>query len=402
MMNDLIWLVGGGLLQLPIAREIKRRGYKLFVTDSNSQAACRELADIFNQLSTYDVAAHLDLLSYMHDVPVAVLTDAADVGPTVSALTELLGLPGISYQTALNVRDKSTMRDMLGMTYPVYITVSPEMYLCDAWLLWERVAQRNEIRRYPCVVKATDNCASRGMTFVRSSDDLAEAIHYARQNNKYSKNIIIEECLSGPEFAADWLVIDGQVKFVNGAIRVFDEHKFGLELGHTNPWQAPDEVLSLVQIIAEKLDVTSGPFKTDLLFDKQHGWMILETATRWSGGFDHTHTQKLAHGRNLEKVLLDYALGLPLDESDLIPKWYSYAAAYAPVFDAGQIDGFANIDNALKSPGVSDIIVLNSQRIENIRHCAQRPVFVITQGADANIAWQLAVEAAWKLTPRYK
>ena len=400
-MSDLVLLIGGGILQLPMAREIKQRGYDLLVTDGNFDAPCKNLADVFIQLSTYDVTGHLDLLDDVTEAPVAVLTDAADIGPTVSALTEFLGLPGIPYQVAINVRDKSIMRKSLGMTHPVYVTIAPELYPCDAWWWWERAAQRQEVKSYPCVVKSVDNCASRGMTFVRNPDDLAEALYYARQNNKQALDIVIEEFLAGPEFATDWLVVNGKVRFVNGAVRVFDKHKLGLELGHTNPWLPPDEVLELIQAAVEKLRVTSGPFKADLMLDEQHGWMILETATRWSGGFDHSFTARLATGRNLEKVLLDYALGLPLDEVDLLPKWQAYGAAYAPIFDAGRIDGFIGIEKALRSSGVSDVIVLNAKQIESIKHCAQRPVFVIAQGASADIAWRLAVEAAWKLLPRY-
>ena len=96
-MSNLVFLVGGGILQLPIAYEIKQRGYDLLVTDNNFEASCKGLVDIFIQLSTYDVVGHLALVDDFIESPVVVLTDAADVGPTVSALTEFLGLSGMPY-----------------------------------------------------------------------------------------------------------------------------------------------------------------------------------------------------------------------------------------------------------------------------------------------------------------
>lgn len=356
-------LIGGGILQVPMAKAIKQRGYELLVTDADSHCVCAELADMFVPISTYNIPEHLHLAQDMlsgHNPPVAILTDAADVGPTVSAVAEVFSLPACGYQAACNTRSKATFRRLLcnDLEHPVFATVSKDAYCCEAWLAWSKRASFANLNHFPVIIKPSDNCASRGITKATNLEQFEEGWQLAIDNNQHGQELILEECLSGQEYATDWFVTKDTVTYVNGAKRIFSS--FGIEEGHINPaWQQnyiPHDVQQTAELCAYKLGVL-GPFKLDWLYDARYGWCVLEGATRWSGGFDHTHSAKIATGRDLVKPLLDYALGLPIDMRDFAWQTNQYCAVYAP------------------------------ETQKQLAHCGQRKQFLHGIGATENEAW---------------
>ena len=54
-----IWLIAGGVMQVPIAHQIRERGYRLIISDGNSECLCASLADEIVTCDTFDVPAHL-------------------------------------------------------------------------------------------------------------------------------------------------------------------------------------------------------------------------------------------------------------------------------------------------------------------------------------------------------
>ena len=60
--NEYLVSMGGGISQLPLAKEAIKQGYKLVVIDKNNNAPCKELASIFINKSTYRFSSMLDEL----------------------------------------------------------------------------------------------------------------------------------------------------------------------------------------------------------------------------------------------------------------------------------------------------------------------------------------------------
>ena len=96
-MEDLgtVWHIGGSQMSVPMCHEIKRRGYRLLLTDSNPDCACHPLADEFSVVSVYDKAANLNYARSLPYKPVAVLTTGTDAGVEVSAVAAYFGLPAV-------------------------------------------------------------------------------------------------------------------------------------------------------------------------------------------------------------------------------------------------------------------------------------------------------------------
>ena len=146
-----------------------------------------------------------------------------------------------------------------------------------------------------------------------------------------NKVALIEEYLQVEcEVAFDFFVENGHLVLASSAYRIFEKGKFGIELGHINPWKPPKELIALSKKVAEKLGVTFGPLKLDYIYDKRYGWILEECATRLSGGFDHMVTGKLI-GKDVTGVMLDVALGKPANPTKLVAKKDKFACAYAPL-----------------------------------------------------------------------
>lgn len=416
-MRKWVWLIAGGLLQMPMAHEIKRRGYALFLTDGNPKAHVRSLADSFVELDTYDVQGHVALAQKL-DFPVrAVLTAGADVGPTVSAVAETLGLPAVAFDVAERVRDKIAMRARLLTLHdhPVFVFLS-EDGISSASIVWQSVCA-GRCEPYPCVVKPRDNCASRGLTVVRGAKELPAAVRKAIAFNKAVDvpMVIIEEYLEAEEeVALDFFVEEGQVHFANAALRLW--HAPSLEAGHINPWFPSQEVLDLAQRVAMMLGVDWGPFKMDVLRHPEYGWCVLECATRLSGGFDHMFTCPIATGKDVTGAMLDGALGFPLDPAKLLPRWMSYACAYAPILKPGRVRQWTlpavpfgvgeggmvfSVRRIEGLEGLKYLFVMHSRDIPPLEHCAARPLFIITEGNTQIQAWDRAIEVSERVEVTY-
>ncbi len=378
-------LIGGGTLQLPMAEAIKQRGYELLVTDADSRCVCAELADMFVPISTYNIPEHLRLAQDLligHNQPVAILTDAADVGPTVSAVAIVFGLSACGFHAAETARNKAMFRRTMSndLEHPVFAIVNKNVYCSEAWLAWQKRVSFTGINPFPIIIKPSDNCASRGISKITKTTTLEQFEQDWQRtvdNNPHGHEIVLEECLTGQEYTTDWFVTKDTVHYVSSAKRFF--HNFGIESSHVSPaWPlltVPDAVRHLVETVARKLDVL-GPFKLDFLYDERYGWCVMEAATRWTGGFEGGIGSLQATGRNLKKPLLDFALGLPLDVQDFVPQWYKYSAMYAPLLKVSKLTPEL-IDYLKHWVGIYDVV--QTRIVDKPVTCgADRGVFILT------------------------
>ena len=103
-------VLAGGLPQIALINELKKRGIVTVLADYFENPVAKEYADIFYRESTLDVEAITRVAKREKvDFLITVCTDQALL--TVAKVSEELGLPCyIDYQTALNVTNKSYMK----------------------------------------------------------------------------------------------------------------------------------------------------------------------------------------------------------------------------------------------------------------------------------------------------
>jgi biotin carboxylase len=306
------------------------------------------------------------------------MTAGTDAGQSVAEVAAVFGLPASTPAVAQRVRDKAMMRQIMHLPHP-----------------WYRVNWNGSSVQLPCIVKPADASASRGITRCTSAAQLDEALKKARAANHASADVLIEEELWPHEEAStDWLVLYGAPIYVNGVARWFHDDPFAVEAGWINPFSITHEIVELAVAACERLGVTEGPFKMDIIKDARYGWCLLETATRWSGSFDHTVGAKLATGRDLTKALVDYSVGLPTDLAALTFNKMRFVAMYAPILREGEHTSEQMLRTLKAQPHVEEVIA-TKPRAGTVETLADRPLFMFASGATQEEARRNA-EEAWR------
>ena len=160
----------------------------------------------------------------------------------------------------------------------------------------------------PCVVKAPDRQGQRGLTFVRTDEELAPAIEAAIEASRNGA-YIVEEYVDGPEVTVQAVSIDGVFHPLLVADRLTaDPPAFGVALAHA--WPCVSETQSPIEAAraaAEALGVRNGPTYTQIRVGAD-GSRVVELAARLGGGHDAELTEA-ATGVKLNDLALDFALG---------------------------------------------------------------------------------------------
>jgi hypothetical protein len=247
------------------ARKIRERGFSLIVSDRNPQAVCRKLADVFLEMDTFDVPAHLvacEDIKRKFNIR-AVMTSAADCHYTVSRVASNLNLHSLSSLISEVCRNKAKTRELLaigGLYQPASHVVQT---YSEALAILER-------SNTAVVVKASDNSGSRGFSVVPIGGKLTkEQFEYTRAMGT-TGGVILEEKLEADttqisEASVETLWYEGKMYWINWVDRIFPRDlKFfpdipiksalneAIEVGHINPARHDYHVKSQVEGDIEK------------------------------------------------------------------------------------------------------------------------------------------------------
>ncbi len=397
-MNDYVWLVGGGIMQEPVAKRIRAKGYRLIVSDYNPYCVCREyanefvLADIYSPYQTLKAAKELGI------TPIGVLSPATDAGPTVSLLAEEYDCHAADYKTATKVKDKIRIREADGTV--VFMSVTPGTTK-DPLYEWSALTTEHETEMFPCVIKPADSSGSFGFSVAYNSFEFANGIQKAK---KISSRVIVEEYLEGKdilsdttfdtsEVATDNFVLNGVIYPANSALRLFWGNRPGVEAGHFNPGIINNQMMKKITNLAGKLGVTWGPFKVDFMQTKKYGWVVMEAATRLSGGFDHMYTCPMATGKDLTGEMLRMAVEGFLDEKGLVPSRQDVACCYSPIFEPGAIQGW-NVDCT-----PDKLFTTERREIKEVKNNRDRHIYIINVARSKGEALRKCLRDTGKIRP---
>lgn len=326
-----IWLIAGGAMQSVAARKVKSLGYHLILSDGNPHAFCRELADKFLTIDTFDSENHIRAAQELKDeyTIVAVFTMSADCHGTVARLAQFLGVHHIDPKISEICRDKYATRKLLraaGLR-------QPESYLVSSYEEAQKILGESS---HSFVLKATDNSGSRGFTAIDPTKGLSlEQFLYTVSMGTTDRAILEERLEPDPEQISEASVetiwSDGEMYWLNWVDRIFPRDlKFfpqvkigsivdGIEVGHINPARHEPEtkaqVLHSMYLAGKALCMDQqkgGHFLKGDLFFSTNGPVILELTPRSSGGWDSC-ASSIERGADIASGIIHMALGKPLD-----------------------------------------------------------------------------------------
>jgi len=351
--QDSVLIVSAGRMQIPAILTAKSLGLRVVATDRDSDAPGFQFCDEAAVLDSKDVSGHVRFAQEnAQRLNLRGAFAGSDVAVTVAAVTESLALPGISLEVAQRSNNKSLMKERWlrdGIPTPFAVEVST---LDDARQALRHVG-------FPAIIKAVDNAASRGSKTIYSHESLPLAFQQAVSASK-TKTALVEQYVLGPEQSVETIIWRGKHYHVGMADRSFDFLPYHIETSHTDPSHLASDIqrriYDVVDAAADSLGIDFGPAKADMILTNQ-GPMILEMPARLSGGFHSQYTTPLSSGQDPIRAVIEMAVGYPLDESLLQPK-YNRVSICAGVFPPeGLIAGIHGVEDALSINGIEQIVV---------------------------------------------
>lgn len=390
--KQVVWVIGGGQLQVPLIEEVHKLGFSALVTDRNPHCICRNIADLFFAVDIFDINGNINFLFKFLSEGVklrAVIAAGIDANVTAAVLARIAGLPGVNPYAAAVVHNKAMFRKFL----------TENNLPCPRWAEVRSERELLSVIRYvgfPLIIKNVDNSASRGTQkfFKRPLDNktLIEAMENAKESST-TKSALVEELLQGPEQTVETL-FDVNGKFWPCFItdRIFNpKNIFAVEIGLRQPTAFPEhmqkKLYRLVEITARKLGITIGAAKGDTIYTK-HGPMLLEMTSRLSGGFDCQYLVPAATGKNILKAALLTAIGKPFSKHLLIDRKHRTGLTGSLWPKPGKIVSISGLTKAMKIPGVEYIFMRYSagETIECYNDGAKRAGYIIVTGKNEKLA----------------
>ncbi len=386
--EEYFWVIGGGMLQIPLIAEVRKAGYQVIVSDRDETCVCRELADVFLQNDIFDITGHVaraNAFRAQGGKISGVLAAGIDAPETMAAVAEALGLPSVERFIAHLVNNKDQFRSVLrrlGYPSPKFEVIAKEQ-LSNLEPVVARVG-------LPLIVKNTDSSGSRGTRIFHAKD--LPGIHsaaLAAMAVSRSKRALIEEYWDGPEQTVETL-FDCEGRFHPCFItdRVFDKRQgYAIETGLRHPSALAEpvqkEMFALAEKVARDLGVTIGAAKYDMILTSA-GPRIIEMTVRLSGGFDCQYLVPAATGKNVLRAAIQTALGRPFDASLLTDVKHRVGLSESLWPAPGRIESISGIEKAKTVPGFEAVFFRYrvGDVVDPYTDCTKRVCFIITTGRD--------------------
>lgn len=382
-LDNYIWILGGGVLQLPNVLCAQQLGYKTIVSDQNKNCICKKKTDLFFNVDIFDIPKNLILLKKLkkkYSIK-SIFVGGIDCTVTQAFLAKELNLVSSGIKIAKLTNNKFLFRKFLKrskISNIPFIKVSK-----SSQGLIKKI--ENKIG-YPFIIKNVDNSASRGIEIIKKKIGIEQLNSYIAGAIKASRcgYCIIEKYYEGKEYTIETL-FDTEGKFHPCFIteRYFN-HSQGkaLETGLRNPSklkpQMVKKIYNFAEKIARKIGINIGPAKFDLMISNNK-LIILEMTTRLSGGFDCQYLVPAATGKNIIKASMLTSLGKKFN-SELLKNKFKKVGMTSSIWPKpGKIKKI--IYNKIKKNKDEYLKVFFTKKkndfIQNYENCADRACFII-------------------------
>lgn len=316
-----ILMLGGSAQQVPAIHAAKDMGYYTVLIDYLPDNPGQHVADKWYQESTTDVETVYRIAK--EEEVSGILPYASDPAALPAAIVaERLGLPTNPSKSVEILGVKHKFRKFLqenGFPCPKNFTFSPQDN-------YEIIKTNIEGLDFPIVIKPTDSSGSKGVSFLKDTVNLKEAIKYAEV---YSRNkILIAEEFIERGFPA---VIGGDIFVIDGKIVLFgdmaclrgDNGKSLIPIGEKKPNGLSDKQSEAVhkelQHIVDVLGIRNGEMNIEVLVDRNDTPHFLELGPRAGGNMIPIQLSD-AFGVDLIKANIAVSMGENIEFKPIEPK----------------------------------------------------------------------------------
>lgn len=372
-------IIGASILQLPAIKRAKELGYYVGVIDYNPNAIGVPFADEYFNVSTVDAEGVARTAEGF--APDGIMTLATDMPMrSIAVACERLGLPGISYDTAIKSTDKGEMIkafEECEVEHPWYFILTKSD---DIDMIIDKLT-------FPCISKPTDNSGSRGVMLIHNKEELTEAVTYSSSNGR-SGGVIVEEFLQGKEVSVEVITVDEIPHILNVTDKLTTGAPHFVEMGHTQPSRIDEDNLCKIRDLAcravKAVGIKNGPAHVEIMLTA-NGPKMIELGARMGGDCITTHLVPLSTGIDMIDATIRIACG---EKPDIDKKYCKGSAIRYFNVPNGVIQSIDGCDEARSIDGIIEISFTKEigETVGNIGSSVDRVGFVIAQGETADSA----------------
>lgn len=312
-MQKRLLVLAAGILQVPVIKKAKEKGYYVIAVDGDSNAIGLQYADKAICANITDEEIMLEIAHEQHVD--GVIHPCSEVSMNVMGrINDELGLAGITKEQAIRATNKHLMRE----AFEKGNAPSPKSILTDsAEDAWEHL--QNEFST-DGILKPSRNSGSRGIAKVVRDMNKADFInaYNIALNESRDKSVLIEQFIEGPEFSIEIIVWNGKVN----VLTVTDKKTTGaphfVELGHNQPscYSKEDvETLKAAAVAGVKaLGVNNCACHAEAKLMNGKAY-LMEIGARLGGDFISTELTHLSTGIDMVAAAINVALGIEPDLS---------------------------------------------------------------------------------------
>lgn len=388
-------IIGASYLQLPAILKAREMGFHTVVADYNPKAMGIGYADEFYNVSTIDEEGITRLAEQIR--PDGIMTLATDLPMrSLAAATTKLGLPGISYETAIKATDKGEMIkafEAAGVEHPWY------------FILKNKEDLKNVLPKisYPCIIKPTDNAGNRGVSYVSDEKELLLLYSYSRENS-HSGDVIVEEFMEGQEVSVEVIVSHGVINILAVTDKLTQGKPYFVEIGHSEQSMLGEENVEKIKDLTRRairaIGLDNSPAHVEIMLTKD-GPRMVEMGARMGGGCITTHLVPLSTGIDMLKSVINMSIG---GDPYVTPKFDKGSALRHIVGLEGKIVSIGGLDEARALHGVKEVKMMKGvgDEVGYFKNGSERVGYVIAQGKNAEQAIKICEEALSKIRVEVK
>ncbi len=326
----------------------KAVGADVVVASEEQQALAHTMGDRFVRVDLCDPQASADQVA-TSGIEVDAVVGVDEQGVVFAAhLASLLGLKHNPPRAVAVTRDKALTRIVLtdaGLAQPAHRLVHEG----DARPAASSVG-------YPCVVKAIDLAASRGVIRANTPDELDAAVARVRAIVGTDAPILVESYVGGAEVAVEGLLRGGVLE----VLAIFDkpdplEGPFFEETIYVTPSRLEEKtqkkITAAVGRACAAIGLAEGPVHAEARVTDDEV-VVLEVAARSIGGLC-SRSLRFGAGISLEEVIVRHALSL--EAGDLARSDAASGVMMIPVPSSGTLRAIDGLDDARATPDVRGI-----------------------------------------------
>ena len=341
-----ILIIGAGFLQDFVIQKAKSMGYEVIAVDANPASVGFRYADKHGVINIVDEKA---CFAYAQEENIdGVLTAATEYGVLTAAyIAEQMNLVGLKYDTAKMIKNKYQVRKRL---FEAKVDDAAQAYEVHENTDLAALAQK---LTFPIMVKPCDGSGSRGVSRVDRASQLAEACKAAMAAS-VTHRAEIESFITGREYGAESLVVDGAVHVLGIMRKWMTEPPYYAELGHAVPSGLDDEVekkvIECVENAIKALGIRSGAVNIDLLVTEDNKVYMVDVGARMGGNLIGSHIIPYGTGIDYMGNMIKNAVG---DMVDLSPVTKPTAVATRLLaFRSGKVEKLPDFEKIEQEYGV--------------------------------------------------